>query len=175
MPSGYLYFRGKWGDQEYPDEAEGQEEFHGFRKWTGGPEGPLFKYLDREDVCWTSERECVIKTELDWAYAGKNRLAATGFLFAQSGWNRILNHFFKILGRLGNSQHLNKSRCGEVKWSCRTLLSSGQSYHLLRFIGVLKFSSSSRIMLLFRYILSLSASHLTMGVLDSSAFNPHGL
>jgi len=33
-PTGYLYFQGRWGDQQYLDDVKGQEEFHGFRKWT---------------------------------------------------------------------------------------------------------------------------------------------
>lgn len=39
---------------------EGQENFHGFKKWAGGPEGPLNKYLDRKDVCLPG-RECVVR------------------------------------------------------------------------------------------------------------------
>ena len=60
----YLYFQGRWGDEEYPDGVEGQESFHGYHKWTGGPQGPLYKHLDREDVCLPNRPKCVIKKSL---------------------------------------------------------------------------------------------------------------
>jgi hypothetical protein len=59
----YLYFEGKWGDDERLTEMEGQENFHGFKKWTGGPEGPLNKHLDRKDVCLPG-RECLVRSSL---------------------------------------------------------------------------------------------------------------
>ena len=57
----YLYFNGKWGDQEYTDNMPEQSSFHGFHKWTGGPQGPMFKHLDRVDVCWPRDGPCVVK------------------------------------------------------------------------------------------------------------------
>ena len=63
-PVSYLYFNGKWGDQEYADDMPEQNSFHGFHKWTGGPQGPLFKHLDRGDVCWPNGAECVVKTSI---------------------------------------------------------------------------------------------------------------
>jgi hypothetical protein len=60
----YLYFNGKWGDQEYTDDMPDQSSFHGFHKWTGGPQGPLFKHLDRVDVCWPREGACVVQTSI---------------------------------------------------------------------------------------------------------------
>lgn len=63
-PENYLYFQGRWGDQEYPDDVEGQDNFHGFHKWTGGPQGPLFKHLDRTEVCLPNRPKCVIKTKI---------------------------------------------------------------------------------------------------------------
>lgn len=60
----FLYFQGRWGDEQRPKNAEGQEDFHGFLKWTGGPQGPLFKHLDRPDVCWPQEGECVINSSV---------------------------------------------------------------------------------------------------------------
>jgi len=63
-PNFYLGFLGMWGDQEYGDEVKGQESFHGFHKWTGGPRGPKDKYLDRKDVCLANRPVCVIKKTL---------------------------------------------------------------------------------------------------------------
>ncbi|TVY89114.1 putative vacuolar protein sorting-associated protein [Lachnellula willkommii] len=63
-PVNYLYFEGQWGDQEYLDSVEGQEEFHGFHKWTSGPQGPIFKHLDRKDVCLPRDGRCIIKESL---------------------------------------------------------------------------------------------------------------
>ncbi|CZR62114.1 related to VPS62 Vacuolar Protein Sorting [Phialocephala subalpina] len=63
-PVNYLYFEGMWGDAERPADMEGQENFHGFKKWTGGPRGPLDKHLDRKDVCLPNRPTCEIKTSL---------------------------------------------------------------------------------------------------------------
>lgn len=63
-PVNYLYFEGMWGDAERPADMEGQEDFHGFKKWTGGPRGPLDKHLDRPDVCLPNRPTCEIKTSL---------------------------------------------------------------------------------------------------------------
>jgi hypothetical protein len=59
-PVNYLYFSGRWGDKEYGDDVEGQESFHGFHKWGSGPQGPLFKHLDRSDVCLPNGPKCEI-------------------------------------------------------------------------------------------------------------------
>ena len=65
MPDDYLYYLGLWGDDQYPDEMEGQENFQGFRKWTDGPMGPLYKHLEREEVCpSTGEQVCVVQESL---------------------------------------------------------------------------------------------------------------
>jgi hypothetical protein len=63
-PVNYLYFNGYWGDQEYTDDMSEQSSFHGFHKWTGGPQGPWFKHLDREDVCLPHQVPCEIKTSI---------------------------------------------------------------------------------------------------------------
>lgn len=60
----YLYFQGKWGDQEYGDEVEGQDKFHDFHKFTGGPQGPLFKHLDRVHVCLPTRPKCMVKRKI---------------------------------------------------------------------------------------------------------------
>jgi hypothetical protein len=63
-PLGYLYFEGQWGDPEYPDGHPGQQSFQGYHKWTGGPRGPLDKYLDRDPVCLPTRTECIIKSSI---------------------------------------------------------------------------------------------------------------
>lgn len=62
-PTSYLYFEGKWGDDQFPMGRKGQEEFYGYVKWIGGPQGPWFKHLDRPDVCLPT-RDCVVKDAL---------------------------------------------------------------------------------------------------------------
>jgi len=63
-PTEYLEFSGKWGDQEYGDDVKGQENIYGFHKWTGGPQGPMFKNLDRKDVCLPNKPICIIRESL---------------------------------------------------------------------------------------------------------------
>ena len=45
-PVDWLKFEGRWGDEEYGMERKGQEDFHGFKKWTSGPQGPWFKHCE---------------------------------------------------------------------------------------------------------------------------------
>jgi hypothetical protein len=64
-PDKYLDFLGLWGDDEFPDWMEGQENFKGFRKWSGGPTGPRYKHLDRTEVCPPQEgKECAVLASL---------------------------------------------------------------------------------------------------------------
>lgn len=58
-PVNWLYFDGKWGDQQLPDDWEGQHNLFGQRKYTSAPNGPKFKDLDREDVCPENASICV--------------------------------------------------------------------------------------------------------------------
>ncbi|CZS91374.1 uncharacterized protein RAG0_02018 [Rhynchosporium agropyri] len=62
-PVNYLYYQGRWGDDQLPLEQHGQEDFHKFMKWVAGPLGPWFKDLDRRDVC-LSGKECVVEDSL---------------------------------------------------------------------------------------------------------------
>lgn len=62
-PVNYLYFEGKWGDDQFPQSKKGQEEFYGYVKWIPGPQGPWFKHLDRPEVCLPG-RECIVKDTL---------------------------------------------------------------------------------------------------------------
>jgi hypothetical protein len=65
IPDKFLYFLGLWGDDEYPDWMEEQENFRGFRKWGGGPTGPRYKYLYRTEICPPQEKKiCVVLESL---------------------------------------------------------------------------------------------------------------
>ncbi|RMD43433.1 hypothetical protein DV735_g1781, partial [Chaetothyriales sp. CBS 134920] len=58
QPTGFLPFRGHWGDPQLPDSNANQVNFFGFRKYTGGPTGPEDKNLNRSEVCQSSP--CVV-------------------------------------------------------------------------------------------------------------------
>lgn len=49
-PTGFLRFKGRWGDQEYPDSDKRQDNLVGNKKYVGGPTGPADKQLDRKEV-----------------------------------------------------------------------------------------------------------------------------
>jgi len=50
-PVAFMNFAGKWGDKQVPDNASGQVNLFGQRKYTSGPTGPRDKKLDRSAVC----------------------------------------------------------------------------------------------------------------------------
>lgn len=79
QPTEFLYYDGQWGDQQLLLEDEGQEEIHGFFKWTSGPKGVGWgdKAMVRDSVCpeipdsygesrekneGTKIRDCIIKS-----------------------------------------------------------------------------------------------------------------
>lgn len=53
FPTGFLYYNGKWGDQQLKPGDKGQEEIRGFYKWTSGPQGIGWgdKDVMRDTVC----------------------------------------------------------------------------------------------------------------------------
>lgn len=65
-PVDYLYFKGHWGDEQYPESDERQENYFGWIgidelwKYVGGPTGPVHKQLDREEVCPDNGIRCII-------------------------------------------------------------------------------------------------------------------
>ncbi|KAF2478245.1 uncharacterized protein BDR25DRAFT_299902 [Lindgomyces ingoldianus] len=50
-PVGYLNYRGRWGDEQYPDKDKRQTQLAGNRKYVGGPTGPMDKQLERK-MAW---------------------------------------------------------------------------------------------------------------------------
>lgn len=60
----WLEYKGKWGDEEYPESDKRQEDLFGHPKYASGPNGPQFKELDREKVCPSSEVPCVLRNRL---------------------------------------------------------------------------------------------------------------
>ncbi|KAI5285531.1 hypothetical protein KEM54_000494 [Ascosphaera aggregata] len=50
-PVNWLLFNGLWGDATLPKEAKGQISLFGQNKYSAGPQGPIFKKLDREQMC----------------------------------------------------------------------------------------------------------------------------
>jgi hypothetical protein len=63
-PLGAMYFRGQWGDQQYPSSDPRQEDFLGFYKYTSGPTGPQDKQLNRTKVCPDNGVLCIIRDAL---------------------------------------------------------------------------------------------------------------
>lgn len=59
LPINWLYFEGQWGDAQLPRTTRGQYGLFGQYKYTSGPQGPIFKKLDREEMC---AKGCAIQT-----------------------------------------------------------------------------------------------------------------
>ncbi|KAF3242973.1 hypothetical protein TWF192_008441 [Orbilia oligospora] len=60
-PVNWLYFKGKWGDQQYPKEHEGQYILFGQARYGNGPTGPLGKELQRKDICPSNVKPCWVR------------------------------------------------------------------------------------------------------------------
>jgi Vacuolar protein sorting-associated protein 62 len=64
-PVAAMTFKGRWGDEQYPDEDPRQPPpFFGFRKFVGGPTGPWDKQLNRTKVCPETGIPCIIRSNL---------------------------------------------------------------------------------------------------------------
>ncbi|KAK6580682.1 hypothetical protein PZA11_006918 [Diplocarpon coronariae] len=64
-PVGAMYYRGQWGDQQYPDKDPKQSPpFFGFRKFVSGPTGPWDKELNRTNTCPDNGILCIIRDRL---------------------------------------------------------------------------------------------------------------
>ncbi|KAF2807813.1 uncharacterized protein BDZ99DRAFT_489398 [Mytilinidion resinicola] len=57
-PVNWLYFLGKWGDEQHPDKGKRQKQLAGNRKYVGGPTGPADKQLNRKKVCLDNGKQC---------------------------------------------------------------------------------------------------------------------
>ncbi|ETI28564.1 hypothetical protein G647_01014 [Cladophialophora carrionii CBS 160.54] len=65
MTTAWLAFLGRWGDAQLPDDADGQVDVFGQRKYTAGPTGPVDKDLGRQAVCsGDDDGDCVVRTVL---------------------------------------------------------------------------------------------------------------
>jgi hypothetical protein len=60
---GWLAFLGRWGDDQLPDDADGQVDVFGQRKYTAGPTGPVDKDLGRQNVC-SGDGDCLVRSVL---------------------------------------------------------------------------------------------------------------
>lgn len=63
-PIGAMNYRGKWGDQRYPDDDPRQRTFFGFKKYDNGPTGPWTKGLNRTKICPENGLACIIRGKL---------------------------------------------------------------------------------------------------------------
>lgn len=60
-PLGAVNYRGKWGDEQYPNNDSRQKFFFGFAKFVSGPTGPWDKQLNRTLVCPSNGIPCIIR------------------------------------------------------------------------------------------------------------------
>jgi hypothetical protein len=63
-PTGWLYFKGRWGDQEYPTSDKRQVKLFGQAKFASGPTGPADKQLSRDKVCPNNGKTCILRSIL---------------------------------------------------------------------------------------------------------------
>lgn len=67
-PVNWLYYVGKWGDDQYPTSDPRQSCLFGSTslpcKYNGGPTGPEDKQLDRQNVCPDDGYPCIVRSVL---------------------------------------------------------------------------------------------------------------
>jgi hypothetical protein len=63
-PVEWLEFKGRWGDQAYPDSDKRQVDVFGQKKYVDGPTGPADKQLNRKDVCPDNGILCILRSVL---------------------------------------------------------------------------------------------------------------
>ncbi|KAJ4367962.1 hypothetical protein N0V86_009803 [Didymella sp. IMI 355093] len=76
LQTGWLFFEGHWGDQEYPASDKRQKSLVGFLKYVDGPTGPTSKQLDRKRV-WPDNSYAsgqLVRTSLDGSTRCKDQL-----------------------------------------------------------------------------------------------------
>ena len=63
-PVGAMHYRGRWGDEQYPEDDPRQNKFWGFYKFVGGPTGPYDKQLNRTLICPENGLPCIVHNRL---------------------------------------------------------------------------------------------------------------
>ncbi|KAH6620344.1 hypothetical protein C7974DRAFT_231796 [Boeremia exigua] len=63
-PVEWLGWKGRWGDEAYPDSDKRQVTIFGQKKYVGGPTGPVDKQLDRKEVCPDNGIRCILRSVL---------------------------------------------------------------------------------------------------------------
>ncbi|KAF1942136.1 hypothetical protein EJ02DRAFT_465977 [Clathrospora elynae] len=63
-PTNWLYFNGRWGDQEYPTSDKRQVKLFGQAKFGSGPTGPADKQLNRDKICPENGQTCILRSIL---------------------------------------------------------------------------------------------------------------
>ncbi|KAF1841627.1 uncharacterized protein K460DRAFT_318814 [Cucurbitaria berberidis CBS 394.84] len=77
-PTNWLYFNGRWGDQEYPKSDKRQVKLFGQAKFSGGPTGPADKQLNREKICPENGKTCILRSILVPRSSGTDDVAFEG-------------------------------------------------------------------------------------------------
>jgi len=68
VPTAFLPFSGRWGDEQYPKSDPRQIDFLDLGvefKYVGGPAGPLSKGLNRKDICPDTGDICILRTVIE--------------------------------------------------------------------------------------------------------------
>jgi hypothetical protein len=60
-PVAAMNYKGRWGDDQYPDNDKRQKDFFSFKKYVAGPTGPGDKQLNRTKVCPDSDTPCILR------------------------------------------------------------------------------------------------------------------